>query len=179
MPFFLFSYLWVSYIALQKRFFKILLSLNLLITACLSLFILALPRGKSELFTELRPQILYKFLGWRELSQMVERHSRENLPLLVTHREMASSLAFYMKSHPEPYVLNLENVPGNQYHLWRKDDELIGREVLFVQKGLFRPEVLEGAKKLDEIRLSLGKKEKSYSLWQGIFVKKRAPLQER
>ncbi len=179
MPFFLFGYLWVSYIALQKRSFRIILSLNLLITACLSLVVLALPRGKSELFTELRPRILYKFLGWRELSQMVERHYREDLPLLVTHREVASSLAFYMKFHPEPYVLNLENVPGNQYHLWRRDDELIGKEVLFVQKGLFRPDVLGDAKRLDEIRLSLGKKEKSYSLWQGVFFKKRAHLQER
>lgn len=64
----------------------------------------------------------------------MEKHYQKGMPLLASHREIASSLAFYMNSHPEVYVVNLEKRPENQYHLWRKDEELIGKEVLYVQR---------------------------------------------
>ncbi len=170
MPFFLSGYLWVLFFLLQKNFTKFLYILNLSIILGVSLMVLALPR-KPDIFGRSSALLLYKFYGWKDLSQIVEKHYQKGIPLLASHREIASSLAFYMKSHPEVYVVNLEKRPENQYHLWRKDEELIGKEVLYVQKGIFEPRVLKAPLKLEEVRLNYYGKEKSFSLWKGIYVK--------
>ncbi len=170
MPFFLSGYLWVLYFLLQKKQTKLLYVLNLLITLSLCLLLLFLPRNPG-LFGKASGLLFYKFLGWKELASMVEKHYTGELPILCSHREIASSLAFYMKAHPEVYVVNLEKRPENQYHLWRKDEELLGREVLFVQKGDFEPRHLLNAVKLDAIKMNFWGKEKSYSLWKGMYVK--------
>ncbi len=170
MPFFLSAYLWVLFFLLQKRITKFLYILNLLITLGFSLLLLAIPRNPG-LLGKTSGLLLFKFYGWKELASLVEKHYQDNLPLLVSHREIASSLAFYMKSHPEVYVVNLEKRPENQYHLWRRDVELIGKEVLFVQKGDYQPGILKKAIKLGVLRQNYYGKEKSYSLWKGIYVK--------
>jgi hypothetical protein len=131
---------------------------------------IALPK-KPDLLGKNSALLFYKFYGWKELSQTVEKHYKKGINLLASHREIASSLAFYMKAHPEVFVVNLEKRPENQYHLWRKDDELIGKEVLYVQKGIFEPKVLLNPKRLEELRLNFYGLEKSFSLWKGLYVK--------
>ncbi|MGC8872068.1 MAG: ArnT family glycosyltransferase [Caldimicrobium sp.] len=170
MPFFISSYFFGIYFLLQKRVTKFFYLLNLLITLGLCLFMLALPK-KPDLLGKNSALLFYKFYGWKELSQSVEKHYKKGINLLASHREIASSLAFYMKAHPEVYVVNLEKRPENQYHLWRKDDELIGKEVLYVQKGIFEPKVLLNPKRLEELRLNFYGLEKSFSLWKGLYVK--------
>ncbi|MCS7150689.1 MAG: glycosyltransferase family 39 protein [Caldimicrobium sp.] len=174
MPFFLTSYLWVSYLAMGSRRRRLLLYVNLFISLSLSLVISHLPKKPNLLpFGGDKPviEIFYKFMGWRELSEEVKRWYDGTLPLLTSHREIASSLAFYLPEHPHPYVLNLENKINNQYHLWRSDAELQGKEVFLVKKHLDEPPYLREAKKLGEVILKVGKKEKVYSLWKGIFIK--------
>lgn len=170
MPFFLSAYLWVLFFLLQRRFTKFLYILNLLITLGLSLILLIIPKNPG-LLGKTTGLLLFKFYGWKDLASLVERHYKKSFPLLVSHREIASALAFYMKSHPEPYVVNLERRPKNQYHLWREDDNLLGKEVLFVQKGDYQPKLLQKAVKLGAIRQNYYGKEKSYVLWKGIYVK--------
>lgn len=170
MPFFLTSYLWSLYFLLQKKKTKVLYLLNLLFNLGLCLLILALPK-KPDLFGKTSALLFYKFYGWREVAQVVEKYYDPKIPLVTSHRAFASSLAFYMKSHPEVYVVNLEKRPENQYHLWRRDDELQGKVVLFVQKGLEAPPVLKDPVKLEEVKLDYYGKDKSFSVWKGIYQK--------
>lgn len=170
MPFFVTSFFWVLYLGRQKRGRYLLLKLNLIFCIGISLLLLIAPK-RPELFGAKVKELFVKFYGWPELAKVVEKHYDPTLPLLTSHREIASSLAFYMKGHPHAYVLNLENRIDNQYHLWRRDEELVGREVFLVKKWSDEPPYLKEAKKLDEVVIKIDGKSKVYSLWRGILVK--------
>ncbi|MCS7199924.1 MAG: glycosyltransferase family 39 protein [Caldimicrobium sp.] len=182
MPFFITAYIWVSYLAMGHKFRKLLLYLNLLIGIFLSLLVIAVAK-KPYIFPgeggKILAQTFYKFVGWKELAKEVSKVYDSSLPLLVSHREIASSLAFYLSEHPHPYVLNLENQINNQYHLWRRDEELIGREVLLVKKGSDIPSYIVKPQKLGEVVIEVGNKKKIYSIWRGIFFKGNIHLEDK
>ncbi len=170
MPFFISSYLWTLYFLLQKKITKFFYLLNIFITLALVLLILVIPKHPN-LFGNTSAFLFYKFYGWKELAEKVEKYYNSTLPLLASHREIASSLAFYLKSQPQVYVINWEKRPQNQYHLWKKDEELIGKEVLYVEKGIFKPPWIKDPLKLEELRFYFYSREKSFSLWRGIYIK--------
>lgn len=168
MPFFSFSYLWVTLLSLQRQKMRLLFNLNLLLCASLSFLLLVLPL-RPELFGIKAVLLFKKFYGWKELAKAVEPYYRGDIPIVVSSRELASSLAFYLPSHPEIYVVRAERAPQNQYHLWRETKELIGKEVLFIQKGSSEPPYLEKPKTLERLKLNFYGMEKSFSIWQGTF----------
>ncbi len=169
MPFilsgFLFTFAYLKFDRNYKSFFY----LNLIFIILISSIILysgftydKAPSLAQPLFT--------KFRGWKELAKEVEKFYKPNIPIVVSHREIASSLAFYMKKHPYIYVIKTQNFPENQYQIWRDDRELNGKIVLVVKKWGSPPEYLKKAFKLSEIRIKITKKKyKDYSIWQGIW----------
>lgn len=173
MPFFITSFFWVCALAFQRRVFKMLLFINLLIITLSSLFILVLVKN-PELFVvkgrKPAKEVLSKFIGWRELARTVENYYTVNVPLMTNHREVASSLAFYVPGHPEVCVLRFDGRVTNQYHLWYDCEKFLGREVLYVQKGAGRPGFLRDPSLLEEVRIDLNGKSKIYQLWRGTYI---------
>lgn len=168
MPFFLFAYLWVLLFSFQSKRKRLLINLNILFTFVITLLVLILP-GKPYLFGKSSVLLFKKFLGWPELAKKVEKYYEGDIPLVVSSRDLASSLAFYLPSHPEVYVVNDQPMPKNQYHIWRKCEDLLGKRVLFVKKGFEKPVYLEKEELLEEVDLNFYGMEKKYSIWRGIY----------
>ncbi|MFN4196928.1 MAG: ArnT family glycosyltransferase [Caldimicrobium sp.] len=168
MPFFLFAYLWVLLFSFQSKRKRMLLNLNLFLTFLITLLVLILP-GKPYLFGKSSVFLFKKFFGWPELAKKVEEYYEKEIPLVVSSRDLASSLAFYLSSHPEVYVVNDKPTPKNQYHLWRRCEDLLGKRVFFVTKGYEKPVFLEKEELLEKINLNFYGIEQKFSLWRGIY----------
>lgn len=159
-----------SYIELSKKW-KILIYFNLGIAFIFS-FLIGVFGYYSEKYPEELQLILKHFKGWKDLAQRVEKYSDFNLPILVENRAIASELAFYMKKHPQIYVISLKDFPENQYHLWRKDNELIGKKVIMVKKGEAIPFYLGEQEFLEKIVIKINKNRQIvYTIWTGKFKK--------
>lgn len=125
---------------------------------------------KHEVFPAKAQEILKKFKGWRELANLVEKFHDQETPMIVSSRDIASSLAFYLSYHPKVYVVKKRNFPENQYHIWRDDKELYGKEIFFVQKGTNTPLYLKDPIKICEVKVKISKVlDKEFSLWRGIW----------
>ncbi len=172
LPFFIPGLIFVIVLSFQKKYTKFLIFLNVLLAFTLSLFIYILPHNQ-DYFSPQVSSLLNKFLGWKYLAQEVEKVYDGNIPLVVSGRDIASSLAFYLKSHPKVYVVQLESRPKNQYHLWRNISELEGKEVLLVKKWLDEPEYLKNFFLIKTVRVEKIGKIENYSIWRGIFSLKR------
>lgn len=168
MPFFLFAYLWVLLFSLQSKRKRMLLNLNLFLTFLITLLVMILP-GKPYLLGKSSVLLFKKFFGWPELAKKVEKYYEGEIPLVVSSRDIASSLAFYLPSHPKVYVVNDKPTPKNQYHLWRKCEDLLGKRVFFVTKGYEKPVFLEREELLEKVYLNFYGMEKRFSLWRGIY----------
>lgn len=168
MPFFLFSYIWVVLMSFQRKIWRAFISLNIFFSFFLSLLLLSLPT-KPDLFGKNSVLLFKKFYGWPELAKRVERYVHRDIPIVVRSRELASSLAFYLSFHPQVYVVNPEGVPQNQYHLWRNTKDLIGKEVIYVEKDWSVPPFLKRPIELDKVNLNFYGVEKNFSIWKGIF----------
>lgn len=88
-----------------------------------------------------------KLVGWTELGQYVEEakrdlESKSSAPLFVVSYEygLASELAFYMPSHPQPLCWNAGERRMNQYDLWGGWEARAGLDALIVLKD---PEQIE------------------------------------
>ncbi len=90
--------------------------------------------------------------GWEELGKKADTlYSEMSLPegkkvfIFSDRYQVASELAFYMKSHPVTYNINLGR-RMNQYDMWEGFEDLLGHDSLFVRKGNKPlPAVLKGA----------------------------------
>ncbi len=158
------------YIEVSKKW-EILMLFNLGIAFIFSFLI-----GIFGYFPHYFPQniqlLLKHFKGWKFLAQEVEKYSNLNLPILAEHRAIASELAFYIKEHPKVYVISLKAFPENQYHLWRKDSELIGKKVILVKKGDNVPFYLVDSRFLEKIVIKINKERRAvYTIWVGRFKK--------
>jgi 4-amino-4-deoxy-L-arabinose transferase-like glycosyltransferase len=157
-----------AYVSFSKKW-KILVFTNLILSLILS-FLIYLFGYFPDKFPEPFQVLLEKFKGWKILAERVERHYNEKLALVTDRRDIAAVLSFYVKGHPEVYVIQFGKYPENQYHLWRNANTLIGKEVLVIKKGFSAPSYLEKFEKVEEITIKITKKRyKNYSLWKGIF----------
>lgn len=171
LPFMVSGLIWVVYTLPFPKFITFL-RFNLLYGICF--LILALSFGAFfDRFPEFTRDLLKKFIGWRELASYVETFYDGKTPIVVSYRDIASSLAFYLKSHPENiYVVQKHPYPQNQYHLWRKDSDLSGKEVIFIQKNPIPPKNLRNPVKLGEVRVKISQKTyKEFFIWKGIWEK--------
>lgn len=172
-PLFITSFFWISAIAIQKRLHKFFLYLNLFIGIFLVLLMLGSVKNPDLIEVKGRKpvkELLSKFIGWKELAYAVSECRSDNQPLVTNHREIASSLAFYMSGHPEVCVLPFGGRITNQYHLWYDCNRLRGAEVLYVQKGQGEPWFLKDPLLLRELRIDLNGKAKIYQVWRGELV---------
>lgn len=169
LPFILTGYLFFfASLSLSKKW-KVLVFANLILSIILSIIIYLLGYF-PEKFPEPFQVLLERFRVWRILAERVEKYYNEKLPLVTESRDIAATLSFYIKTHPEVYVMQFKVFPGNQYHLWRKVDALKGKKVLIVKKGFSEPYYLKDSKKLDEITIKATKKRyKNFSIWEGIL----------
>lgn len=143
--------------------------LNFLFCLFFSLIILIFGY-RSDKFPDKAQEVLKKFKGWRELAVVVERVHDRRIPIVVSSRDIASSLAFYLPYHPEVYVIKKRPFPENQYHVWRDDRDLSGREVLWVQKGITVPNYLQDPVKVSQLRVKISKNlERDFSVWKGVW----------
>ena len=166
---FIFSFAYISF----SQKWKVLIFSNLVIGIILSSLVYLLGYFPQKFPGSLQI-LLKKFIGWKVLAEKVEKYYKPGIPIVTKNRSVASSLAFYMKSHPKVYVIQLEKFPENQYHLWRKTDNLVKKRVIVVKKWLDSPYYLENAKKLDEVIIKITEKRyKYFSIWEGIFKKLR------
>ncbi|RLG11255.1 hypothetical protein DRN73_05805 [Candidatus Pacearchaeota archaeon] len=170
LPFVFSGYFWVVIFLIKQKKYKII-KINLIISVLLSFLICLIPFYPSILPFNTR-NLLKKFEGWEKLAKEVEKYYKRDIPILASDRHIASSLAFYMQAHPEIYVYQKTKFPKNQYHLWRKDRELIGRKIIVVKKFSDSPKYLKNKKKLADVILKQGKRIQHYSIWEGIFYKK-------
>jgi len=173
-PFVLAGYFAWTYFCYDKRLFN-LLKLNFFLSFFFSLIILGLP-----IFPNVYPvfcrTILKKFYPWKILGKEVEKiylkeRKKEKLPLLADSRKIASAIAFYTNFHPEVYVIKHSKVPENQYHIWREDTALIGKEVFLVKDGASAPCYLKKAEKRSIIKVKFARIKWVYSVWKGVYVK--------
>ncbi|WP_168194263.1 glycosyltransferase family 39 protein [Thermodesulfobacterium sp. TA1] len=170
LPFVVSGLLWVVYnLSFSKA--NIFLRLNLIYGAVF-LVLACLFGAFPERFPDFTREILKKFLGWRELASYVETFYDGKTPIVVSYRDIASSLAFYLKSHPEVYVVQKKTYPENQYHLWRKEVDLIGKEIIYIQKNPNPPKKLKNPVKIGEVRVKISEKSyKEFYIWKGIWDK--------
>ncbi|MCS7278632.1 MAG: glycosyltransferase family 39 protein [Thermodesulfobacteriaceae bacterium] len=167
-PFFISGFLFTIVLSFQKNTTKFLMFLNVLLAFVLSLFIYILPKN-PDYFSPKISALLNKFLGWIHLAQEVEKVYDGKTPLVASSRDIASSLAFYLKSHPEIYVVQLKKYPENQYHLWKKSSELEGKEILLVKKWLDEPKYLKFPLLIKTVKIEKIGKVENYSIWRGIL----------
>jgi len=169
LPFSLTGFLFFfAYVSFSKRW-KILIFSNLILSLILSIMVYLFGYFPDK-FPEPFQVLLEKFRGWRILAERVEKYYNGDLALVADRRDIAAVLSFYVKKHPEVYVIQFESYPKNQYHLWRKTNTLIGKKVLVIKKGFSAPFYLENLEKVDEITIKTTKKRyKYFSLWRGIL----------
>lgn len=143
--------------------------LNFLFCLFFSLIILIFGY-RADKFPDKAQEVLKKFKGWRELAVTVERIHDRNIPIVASSRDIASSLAFYLTHHPEIYVIRNKPFPENQYHVWRDDRDLRGREVLWIQKGERFPSHLKAPVKVSQLKVKISKNlEREFSVWKGVW----------
>jgi len=169
LPFVLTGFLFFfAYFSLSKEW-EILIFANLILSILLSI-IVYLFGYFPEKFPEPFQVLLERFKGWKVLAERVEKYYTQKIPLVTEGRQLAATLSFYVKTHPEVYVMQFDPFPENQYHLWRGVDILKGKEVLIVKKDFSEPYYLKNTKKLDEITIKTTKKRyKKFSIWKGIL----------
>lgn len=173
LPFILTGYLFLfGYFYISKGW-KVLIYTNLIIAIIFSCVIYVFGYF-SEKFPEPFQVLLEKFRGWEILAERVEKYYNKGEPILTEDRATAATLSFYLKAHPEIYVIQFKNFPENQYHIWRNTNSLIGAKVLVVKRGFSEPQYLKDSKKLEEIRIRITKKRyRNFSIWQGVLNFKR------
>lgn len=162
---FLFFFIYLSF----SKKWKFLIFANLILSILLSITVYFLGCF-PEKFPEPFQVLLERFRGWRVLAERVEKYYNQKIPLVTEGRDIAATLSFYLKTHPEVYVMQFNPYPENQYHLWKKVDTLKDKEVLIVKKGFSKPYYLRDSKKLDEITIKVTQKRyKNFSIWKGIL----------
>lgn len=125
---------------------------------------------KPDKFPDKAQEVLKKFRGWRELAVTVERIHDRSIPIVTSSRDIASSLAFYLSYHPKVYVIRKKPSPENQYHIWRDDRDLWGREVLWVQRGEKFPSHLRDPVMISHLKVKISKDlERVFSIWKGVW----------
>lgn len=173
MPFFITSFYWVIPFCFQHSVHRLLIYLNLFIILLLAFLIIFLVRNPDAIEIKGSKPVklaLSKFIGWRELANAVNKYRENNIPIITNHREVASSLAFYLKDHPEICVLREKNQVTNQYHLWYDCNTLVNKEVIYVQKGQGQPGFMRDIRMLDEVKIELNGRSKIYQIWRGTFT---------
>lgn len=166
---FLFLFGWFSFFKKYENSIYI----NTLIAIVFS-FVIYIFGYFPQIFPEPAQVLLEKFRGWKLLAKEVEEYYNPKQPIVTENRAIAATLAFYLKGHPEVYVVQFKEFPENQYHLWRKADTLTGKRVLVVKKWLNEPLYLKDFKKLEELKVKVTRKRYRYfSIWEGIFNFKR------
>lgn len=168
LSFFIPGFLFTIVLSLQKLNTKILTFLNVLLAFVISFCMYILPKNPNY-FPPQVSALLNKFIGWNYLAKEVEKLYDGKLPIVTSGRDIASSLAFYMDSHPEVYVIQLENQIENQYHLWRNIFNLDGKEVFLVKKWLKEPEYLKNSFLINTVKIEKFGKIEHYSIWRGIL----------
>jgi len=159
-------FLWIPCL-LKTPFRKFFLKLNLLISIVLCLLLYLLPYT-PQLFPVKLQGLIKKFQGWDEVGREVSAVYPGKKPLLVSSRYLASALAFYMPSHPRPWVFSRESFPTSQYALWHNFKELQGKEVLWVGDGMTCPKFLKSAKRLKSFCVLRAGKKDCYVVCRGI-----------
>uniref|UniRef100_A0A7V4N4K0 Glycosyltransferase family 39 protein n=1 Tax=Thermodesulfobacterium geofontis TaxID=1295609 RepID=A0A7V4N4K0_9BACT len=169
LPFSLTGFLFFfAYLSFSKKW-KVLVFSNLILSVILS-FTVYLFGYFPDKFPEPFQVLLEKFKGWEILAERVGKYYNGDFALVTERRDIAAVLSFYVKRHPEIYVIQFGKYPENQYHLWRNTNTLIGKEVLAIKKGFSAPFYLENLEKVEEITIKITKKRyKYFSLWKGVF----------
>ncbi len=159
-------FLWIPCL-LKTKLKKAFLKFNLLLSMLLCILLYLLPYAPN-LFPVKLQGLLKKFQGWRDVGKEVSCVYSGREPLLVSSRYLASALAFYMPSHPRPWVFTREKFPTSQYALWHNFRELKGKLVLWVGDGGSCPVFLIHAEKLKNFCVHRAGKEDCYVICRGI-----------
>ncbi len=173
LPFVLTGFLFLfGYISLSKRW-RYFVYGNVIIGIIFS-FLIYLLGYFPQKFPEPLQLLLEKLRGWNILAEKVEKYYSKDIPLVTGRRDIAGTLAFYLKEHPEIYVVQYSKFPENQYHIWRDVYTLRGKKVLVVKKGWKVPEYLKSPQNLEKFKIKISKKRYRYfSIWKGIFDLRR------
>ena len=104
---------------------------------CLGMFIAFLiyqiPRTPN-IFPLPLQKLLYKFSGWKDLANFVQKNRDPYEIIIASRRQYASELSFYLPDHPRVYTYWTGRV-RSQYDIW---DDLLsqrGKNVLLVLKN--------------------------------------------
>ncbi len=159
-------FLWVPCL-LKTKLRKAFLKFNLLLSVFLCILLYLLPYTPN-LFPVKLQGLLKKFQGWREVGEEVSCVYSGREPILVSNRYIASALAFYMPSHPRPWVFTREKSPTSQYSLWHNLSELKDKRVLWVGGGGNCPSFLRSTEKLRNFCVLRAGKKDCYVVCTGI-----------
>jgi len=159
---------WESELLSFSRLKKALVKVSFAIGILGSFLLVALALSPKH-FPKTAQRLLSKFQGWKVLASKVSESYDGRYPLVCGDRHIAAELAFYLKTHPEPYVANFSRVAKSQYDVWRKVTQLAGKEVVFVGSGNNKPRFLKKAKLLRVVLVKLPYKVEVFSVWQGII----------
>lgn len=104
----------------------------------ISIFITLVAHYPSMLNIPIEKDPTSRLRGWKELgaevSKIYEQMSSNNIFIFSDRYQVSSELAFYVKSHPITYCINLGR-RMNQYDLWPGFNHLIGYDAIYVRLG--------------------------------------------